>query len=78
MADGRSWCAWPIRRATSNGGEMIGAAVFDIGNAKPVGLAAIDPDLPDPLVLSLGSDTLSRFVMTVDFAGGWALLWESR
>ncbi|HEX9692546.1 MAG TPA: hypothetical protein VGA22_10645 [Gemmatimonadales bacterium] len=57
---------------------MIGAAVFDIGNAKPVGLAAIDPDLPDPLVLSLGSDTLSRFVMTVDFAGGWALLWESR
>lgn len=57
-------------------GELrIGEAVFDVTNAKPVGLAAIDPDLPAPLALSLGSDTLSRFVLTVDYRSGLVLLW---
>lgn len=59
------------------GRVVVGSAVFDILDAKPVGLAGIDPALPAPLVLSLGSDTLSRFVMTVDYARGFVLLWEN-
>lgn len=56
----------------------IGDAAFDVRNAKPVGLGAIDPSLPAPLGLSLGSDTLSRFVLTVDYTRGLVLLWQSR
>lgn len=60
-------------------GEVrIGQAVFHIADAKPFGLGAIDPDLPAPLVLSLGSDSLSRFVLTVDYRTGSVLLWEAR
>jgi hypothetical protein len=43
---------------------------FEVTNAKPVSLGAIDSELPLPLALSLGSDLLSRFIMTVDYATG--------
>jgi len=59
-------------------GEVeLGDAVFHVRDAKPVGLGGIDPDLPAPLVMSLGSDSLSRFILTVDYAQGVALLWRS-
>lgn len=60
------------------GALRIGDATFDIRDAKPFSLADIDPDLPAPLVLSLGSDTLSRFVLTVDCEQGVVHLWEPR
>jgi hypothetical protein len=56
--------------------ELAGVAV-PILDAKPVGLGAIDPDLPAPLVLSLGSDVLSQFLLTVDYAQGLVLLWDA-
>ncbi len=59
-------------------GEIeLGGAVFHVSDAKPVGLGGIDPSLPAPLVLSLGSDSLSRFILTVDYARGLVLLWEA-
>jgi hypothetical protein len=58
-------------------GEVtVGQAVFHVRNAKPVELGAIDPDLAAPIGLSLGSDTLSRFIITVDYARGLAWLMQ--
>ena len=60
-------------------GEVsVGDFVFDVRDAKPVSLGAIDPTLPSPLALSLGSDMLSRVVLTVDYARGRALLLKPR
>lgn len=56
------------------GRVRIGELWFEVKNAKPVPLGAIDPDLPLPLALSLGSDVLSRYLMTVDYATGAVLL----
>lgn len=65
------------RTDTVNVGEIeLGGAMFHVRDAKPVGLGGIDPELPAPLVLSLGSDSLSRFILTVDYAQGLVLLWE--
>lgn len=64
------------RDTVAVGDVRLGETRFHVTNAKPVSLSAIDPDLPAPLVLSLGSDTLSRFVVTVDYAAGVVLLWE--
>lgn len=59
-------------------GEVeLAGVVLDVRDAKPVGLGALDPDLPTPLVMSLGSDSLSRFVLTVDYAQGIVLLWDA-
>lgn len=60
-------------------GEVsIGDFAFDVRDAKPVSLGAIDPTLPSPLALSLGSDMLSRVVLTVDYARGRVLLLKPR
>lgn len=56
------------------GTVRIGELSFEVRNAKPVSLGAIDRDLPLPLALSLGSDVLSRYLMTVDYATGVILL----
>ena len=58
------------------GAVRIGKVTFEVVNAKPVSLRGIDPDLPGPLVLSLGSDVLSRYVLTVDYDTGMLLLSE--
>ena len=60
------------------GAVRVGDAVFDVRDAKPVSLGGIDPELPAPLVMSLGSDTLARFVLTVDYTRGLVLLWHAR
>ncbi len=56
------------------GSVRIGELSFEVENAKPVSLGAIDPELPLPLALSLGSDVLLRYLMTVDYATGVVLL----
>ncbi len=67
----------PVRSDTAAVGSVaIGELSFEVTNAKPVSLGAIDPDLPLPLALSLGSDLLSRYRMTVDYATGVILLAE--
>ena len=42
---------------------------FDTGKNR----AGIDPDLPEPILVGVGSDILSRFVWTVDYEAG--VLW---
>ena len=56
------------------GAVRIGGLSIEVENAKPVSLGAIDSELPLPLALSLGSDVLSRYRMTVDYASGVILL----
>jgi len=51
----------------------IGDLSFDVPNAKPVDQTAIDPELPEPILAGIGSDLLSQFVWTVDYAAG--VLW---
>ena len=58
------------------GSARIGRLSVEVKNAKPVSLVAIDSELPLPLALSLGSDVLSRYLMTVDYARGVVLLRE--
>lgn len=48
----------------------IGDLSFAVPSAKEVDQRAIDPDLPEPIMVGVGSDILSRFVWTVDFDGG--------
>lgn len=60
------------------GDVRIGDISFDVKNAKPVALGAIDSELPLQLALSLGSDMLSRYLITVDYTGGVVLLCEIR
>lgn len=36
----------------------------------PVDQTGIDPDLPEQILAGVGSDILSRFVWTVDYASG--------
>ncbi|MGD2135628.1 MAG: retropepsin-like aspartic protease [Gemmatimonadales bacterium] len=64
------------RDTVAVGDIQVGEARFHVTNAKPVSLQAVDPSLPAPLGLSLGSDTLARFVVTVDYGTGVVLLWE--
>jgi hypothetical protein len=52
---------------------QIGDLSFDIPSAKPVDQTAIDPDLTEPILAGIGSDLLSQFVWTVDYASG--VLW---
>jgi hypothetical protein len=59
------------------GTVRIGALSVEVNNAKPVSLGAIDSELPLPLALGLGSDVLSRYLMTVDYANGVILLREN-
>jgi hypothetical protein len=58
------------------GSVRIGELSFEVTNTKPVSLGAVDSELPLPLALSLGSDVLSRYLMTVDYATGVILLRE--
>lgn len=59
------------------GSVRIGDLSVEIKNAKPVSLRAIDTELPLPLAVGLGSDVLSRYLMTVDYASGVILLREN-
>lgn len=60
------------------GAVRIGGLSIEVENAKPVSLGAIDSELPLPLALSLGSDVLSRYRTTVDYASGVILLSDIR
>jgi hypothetical protein len=55
------------------GDLRIGDLSFDVPDAKPVDQTAIDPALPEPIMAGIGSDLLSQFVWTVDYAAG--ILW---
>jgi hypothetical protein len=58
------------------GSVRIGDNSFDVKNAKPVRLGAIDSELPRQLALSLGSDMLSHYLITIDYASGVILIGE--
>jgi len=51
----------------------IGDLSFGVPSAKEVDQTGIDPDLPEPVLVGVGSDVLSRFVWTVDYNAG--VLW---
>jgi hypothetical protein len=51
----------------------LGDLSFKVLSAKLVDQTAIDPDLPEPIRVGVGSDILSKVVWTVDDASG--LLW---
>ena len=51
----------------------LGDLSFQVPSAKLVDQTAIDPDLPEPIRVGVGSDILSKVVWTVDDASG--LLW---
>jgi hypothetical protein len=51
----------------------IGNLEFSIRSAKEVDQTAIDAELPEPILVGVGSDILSRFPWTVDYDAG--LLW---
>jgi len=51
----------------------IGDLSFEVPSAKEVDQTGIDPDLPEPILVGVGSDVLSRFVWTVDYDAG--VLW---
>jgi hypothetical protein len=51
----------------------IGNLEFSIRSAKVVDQTAIDAELPEPILVGVGSDILSRFPWTVDYDAG--LLW---
>jgi len=55
------------------GDLRVGDLSFDLPDAKPVDQSAIDPALPEPIMAGIGSDLLSQFVWTVDYAAG--ILW---
>jgi hypothetical protein len=61
---------------------ILGIAVFFSGGTRftldyeagKIGVnTGIDPALPEPILVGVGSDLLSRFVWTVDYAAG--VLW---
>ncbi len=52
----------------------IGPLVFPVASAKEVVLSGIDPDLSPPIQASVGSDILSKILLTVDYAGGQMLI----
>ena len=51
----------------------VGNLSFDVPSAKPVDQTAIDPELVEPIMAGIGSDLLSQFVWTVDYAS--SVLW---
>lgn len=51
----------------------IGNLEFRIRSAKEVDLTALDAELPERILVGVGSDILSRFAWTVDYDAG--LLW---
>ena len=51
----------------------VGDLSFNVPDAKPVDQTAIDPGLTEPIQAGIGSDLLSKFVWTVDYAAG--ILW---
>jgi hypothetical protein len=51
----------------------IGHLEFSIRSAKEVDQTAIDAELPEPILVGVGSDILARFPWTVDYDAG--LLW---
>lgn len=57
-------------------GLRIGDLAFDVPSAKEVDQTGIDPSLPEPIRVGVGSDVLSRFVWTVDCDAG--ALWIPR
>lgn len=44
--------------------------LFRVRSAKKVDQTGIDPTLPDPILVRIGSDILARFVWTVDYDAG--------
>ena len=52
---------------------QIGDLSFRVPSAKEVDQTGIDPVLPEPILVGVGSDLLSRFVWTVDYETG--VLW---
>ncbi len=48
----------------------IGSRVFAVPSARRDGLAGIDPTLPEPVGVGMGSDLLANLVFTVDFDRG--------
>jgi len=51
----------------------IGGRSFEIRRPKEVDQTGIDPTLPEPILVGVGSDVLARFVWTVDY--DTSLLW---
>jgi hypothetical protein len=52
---------------------QIGELSFSIPSAKKVDQSSIDPRLPEPILVGVGSDILAQFVWTVDYDAG--VLW---
>jgi hypothetical protein len=63
----------PARNGVAIRSLTIGGLEFRISSAKEVDLTGIDVELPDPILVGIGSDILSRFAWTVDYDAG--LLW---
>jgi predicted aspartyl protease len=56
----------------------LGSLMFAIPSARVDGKQGIDPALSPPLLLSVGSDVLSRIIWTVDRAAGRMLIKDAR
>lgn len=56
----------------------IGPLVFVVPSARVNPKAGIDPSLSPPIQLAVGSDILSRLILTVDYARGQLLLADAR
>jgi hypothetical protein len=52
----------------------IGSRSFDVPAAKLVDLRNIDPSLPEPILVGVGSDVLRQLVWTIDYRTGTLLL----
>ena len=70
LAKGRNGVSLPDLR--------IGSRVFPVEAAKEVRLGQIDPGLAVPIEVGIGSDVLSRAVLTVDYAKGKMILLPAR
>ena len=60
----------PARHGVRIDSLRIGELTFAVPSAKEVDQTDIDAGLPDPILAGVGSDILSRFVWTVDYASG--------
>jgi len=46
---------------------LLGSYEFNVPNAEEVDLKALDKNFSEPVLISIGSDVISRMVLTVDY-----------